>query len=238
MTVQLRSLLDEAADSRVPVELASTAVRSARRRRSRRMVLGGSVAALAVAAVATLVVSQPARSGDDPRPSDVASLPEQLPVPEGLTTLAPGVMETASSAYVVDGSVVLVDAESGAGAVVDWGTAVDPYPGLAPVGDPLAPLAPGTQVALSPDGSRLLVAKASAGPDDLPPGTALYLVDVATAQILPITGARLVERADDGVAQHQRVVWAPASDAFACACLRPGGPLACRPSPSARTGSH
>ena len=84
MTAQLRSLLDEAADSRVPADLGERAVADARHRRARRLVVGGSVLAVAAVALGTVLAVQPFRTGAEPRPTDVASLPAELPAAAGL----------------------------------------------------------------------------------------------------------------------------------------------------------
>ena len=117
MTAQLRTLLDEAADSRVPADLGERAVAGARRRRTRRGVLVGSMAAVAALAIGVVLIVQPFRTDAEPLPTDVVSLPSELPGPDGLPTLAEAPMDRASAAYTVEGQLVLVSAADGHAAV-------------------------------------------------------------------------------------------------------------------------
>ncbi len=210
MTAQLRSLLDEAADSRVPADLGERAVADARHRRARRLVVGGSVLAVAAVALGTVLAVQPFRTGAEPRPTDVASLPAELPAAAGLPTLAEAPMDAASAAYVAEGGLVVVSASDGHAAEVAYDL---------PVGLGVR------DVALSPDGRSLLVSRRTAPSDATPLEEPVRLLDVASGTITPV-GLKMTYPPHGGAVwspESGLVAWAPDSSAFACVCSKGAG---------------
>ena len=113
MTTELRDLLASAATDTTSPDLAGRAMTGARRRRQGRLAVLGSVAAVTALVAGAVVFGPLQQSGDEPRPQDVASIPAELPTPDALPELAAGTMEAASTAYVVDDQLVLVDATTG-----------------------------------------------------------------------------------------------------------------------------
>ncbi len=174
MSTQLRELLDGAAESQPPHDLAARAVAGARSRRRQRYTVAGSVLAAAAVVLGFAMVSSSQRLDGAPRPDEVAGLPDELPAANGLPKLTADTMSFASAAYVVDGKVVVVDAATGEGALVDFG------PGIRTVG-PIPGIGADASLALSPNGRFLMV---SSGATSLSPGREwLWLVDVATGQV-------------------------------------------------------
>ena len=176
MSTQLRELFDGAAESQPPDGLAARAVAGARRRRTQRYTVAGSVLAAAAVVLGFVMVSSSQRFDGAPRPNEVAALPDELPAPEGLPTLVAGTMDAASAAYIVDGEVVVIDAATGDGALVDFASM-----GLTFVG-PLTGVTERASLALSPDGKVLALTPGLARPKD---GDALLLVDVETGEVTP-----------------------------------------------------
>ena len=114
----------------------------------------GAVAAATALVAGAVVLGPLQQSSDEPRPQDVASLPGELPGPSGLPDLTSGAMDAASTAYVIDDRLVLIDATSAQGAV--W-NGISELSEVAASGMSAMPLHP-YQVRLSPDGTTALVA--------------------------------------------------------------------------------
>jgi hypothetical protein len=204
MTTNLRELLSDAAQSDVRPDLAERAISGARTRRRQRVVVGGAVLAAAAVVLGVVIGGGNLRTDTEPRPTDVASLPEQLPSADGLPPLADGTMDAASAAYVVDGEVVVIDAASGDGAVVDFESMPLNFVG------PMTGVTDRSVAALSPDGSALVVSTGKGERE------VLLLVDVATGEVVPTN--RFFLRQDKRGGQWSSVAWSPDSERFACIC--------------------
>lgn len=215
MSAQLRELFDGAAESQPPHDLAARAVASARSRRRQRYTVAGSVLAAAAVVLGFVMIGSSERLDGAPRPNEVAGLPDQLPAADGLPTLTADSMPFASAAYVVDGKVVVVDAATGDGALVDLDTTPPGY-----VGTPILGIGPGASLALSPDGRFLL---ASSGKTDLEPGGRewVWLVDVATGVATP-QSFELAPASEASAVLLNRMAWSPTGQMFACICSGPG----------------
>jgi hypothetical protein len=194
------------------VDLAERALETARRRRAQRLTAGGAVAAVAAVVLGVVVAVQPFRTDADPVPSVVASLPSELPGPQGLPTLAEAPMAAASAAYVVDGRLVLVSADDGHAVVAE--------PDLAEPGAVGPVYGPAEAVTLSPDGATALVVY------QWPPavdalGRPVFLVDVAGGD-----ARRLDVDAAFGSSgrwlQPQLAAWSPDSATVAVVGVRRG----------------
>ena len=208
MSTQLRELFDGAAESQPPDGLAARAVAGARRRRTQRYTVAGSVLAAAAVVLGFVMVSSSQRLDGAPRPNEVAGLPDALPAPDGLPTLVAGTMDAASAAYIVDGEVVVIDAATGEGALVDFASM-----GLTFVG-PLTGVTERASLALSPDGKFLALTPGLARPRD---GDALLLVDVVTGKVAPQNNFLPLGSAPGGQAGH--LAWAPDGQSLACICV-------------------
>ncbi|MCZ3387380.1 MAG: hypothetical protein LH630_10565 [Actinomycetia bacterium] len=243
-SASLLPLLNAAASRKTPDGLAQRA-HAASRSGGRRGYLAAAVAiASAVAVVAAATALAPGADDDpvDPVAANVDrwGIPTELPLARGLPSLAQKPTETASMAYVAQGTPVVVDAEMGAARTVLAGK---PQPawydgdiggvktGLLRKGPPW------TQAVLSPDGAwlllvqaPLLVGRAASGILDSrnertiidpPPGPTgdLYLVRIRTGEVTPVPDARPVASAQ-GVASvaDTNLAWAPGGGAFACVC--------------------
>jgi len=204
MSTQLRELFDDAAESQPPHDLAERAIGGARARRRQRFAVGGSVLAAAAVVLGVVVASDDLRTDSEPRPTDVASLPAQLPSADGLPSLADGTMDTASAAYVVDGEVVVIDAATGDGAVVDFESMPLNFVGS------MTGVTDRSVLALSPDGRALVVSTGNVRRE------VLLIVDVGTGRIVPENRFFLSQQRQG--AQWSRVAWSPDSEHFACIC--------------------
>jgi hypothetical protein len=205
MTTQLKELLDSAADSRVSPDLGQRAVAEARRRRTRRLALRGSALAVAAVALGVVLAVQPFRTDAEPRPTDVASLPAQLPPAEGLPTLAEAPMDAASAAYLA-GQLVLVSAADGHAAVAAYDL---------PVG-----LDSARHLALSPDGKSLLVDHVKNNvitTDGTAAPESLFFLDVASGTVEPV-GLSPTSLPSGLPPTPETLAWAPDSSSFACVC--------------------
>lgn len=220
MTSQLRSLLDGAADSAVPIGLGERAVAGARHRRARRALVGGSVAAVvaAVALVAVVVAGQPFRSDARPQPGDVASLPAELPSPAGLPTLAEAPMDAATTAYVVAGEVILVSSSSRQPARLP----LDPARLAGAVGGADVN-GEAVSATVSPDGRTVLL---MLEPGEESEGTGLVpvVLNVGSGEATVVEGLRGAQPPGDGWLQPQLVAWSPDSSSVACVCAAAADP--------------
>lgn len=214
MTTELRQLLDSAADDTPPVDLAHRAVDGARRRRQQRFAVVGAVAAATALVAGAVVLGPLQQSADEPRPQDVASLPAELPGPSGLPELTAGAMAAASTAYVIDDRLVLMDASSEEGAV--W-NGITELTGVDTGGLDAGALRP-YQVRLSPDGTTALVAMRFESSQRLL-GIRLAVLDVATAEFsledLQLSDAN----AESAWLEYNLMAWGPDSSAFYCVCM-------------------
>lgn len=214
MSTEMRELLDAAAESQPPHDLASRAIAGAGRRRRQRYTVAGSVLAAAAVVLGLVIVSPAAPVVDAPRPDQVAGVPDKLPDAAGLPRLTADTMDVASTVYVDDGEVVVVDAGTGDGARVYLSCAKGYVCGVVPG------VGPDASVALSPDGRFLLV---SSGKTDLEPGGQewVWLVDVATGVATP-QSFKLAPASEASDVLQSRMAWSPTGQMFACICGGPG----------------
>ncbi|HEX5017248.1 MAG TPA: hypothetical protein VFX15_06650 [Actinomycetes bacterium] len=214
MSTQLREMFEAAADDRVPPDLTQRAVDGARRRRRQRWVGGAAAATAAAFVLGVVVATTDLRSETAPRPTDVATIPTEMPMPSGLPELQAGVMSSASAAYVVDERLVLVDARSAEGYVYDGAARMDESDTGGLDAGALRPY----QVSLSPDGSTALVAMRSEFSQRLL-GIRLAVLDVATAES-SLEDLQLSDAyAEEGWLQYNLMSWAPDSKSAYCVCL-------------------
>jgi len=213
MSTELRELFDTAAESNPPYDLGERAVAGARHRRQRFVVAGAVLASVAMV-LGVAVVSGQLQTDASPRPTDVATLPDALPAADGLPNLEPGVVDAASAAYVVDGEVVVIDAATGGGAVID--TLLDP------AGYPLTGSSPSLgvegEIALSPNGRYLWVSTGPISDGDGAGQEWMWLIDVATADVGLQESLELASAAQNSTARPSRMTWSPDGSTFACIC--------------------
>ncbi len=213
MSTELRELFDTAAESNPPYDLGERAVAGARHRRQRFVVAGAVLASVAMV-LGVAVVSGQLQPDASPRPTDVATLPDALPAADGLPNLEPGVVDAASAAYVVDGEVVVIDAATGGGAVID--TLLDP------AGYPLTGSSPSLgvegEIALSPNGRYLWVSTGPISDGDGAGQEWMWLIDVATADVGLQESLELASAAKNSTARPSRMTWSPDGSTFACIC--------------------
>jgi hypothetical protein len=214
MTTNLRELLSDAAQSDVRPDLAERAISGARTQRRQRLAVGGSVLAAAAVVLGVVLGSGDLRTDSEPRPSDVASLPAELPAADGLPELTAGSMEAASVAYVIDDQLVLVDASGGSSFVYNGVTKVPlEYTGGMDAGA-LRPY----QVRLSPDGTRALVAMRFESSQRLL-GTRVAVLDVGTAEASVGSWLLSDAYAESAWLEYNLMAWAPDSKEAFCICL-------------------
>jgi hypothetical protein len=220
MTTQLRSLMDEGADSYVPDGIARVAVEAARRRRRHRYAAAGAAGAVAAVVLGFVVVSQPLDVFDDEVvPASFAPIPAALLDADTLPTLTQAPMAAASMAYVVDGEVILVNAETGQASVV-FGRQADLLSSSSGSDGPAEVVHGWDSAVLSPDGRKLLMSVPRAYGFEGPQGRLVYLLDVSTGDVTRLMNVTLVD--DQGVAGGfipQALAWSPSSDAFVCVCI-------------------
>ena len=218
MSTQLRELFDGAAESQPPEELAARAVAGARRRRTQRYTVAGSVLAAAAVVLGFVMASSSERLDGAPRPNEVAGVPDQLPAAIGLPKLAADTMSSASTAYLVDGEVVVIDAATGEGALVAFRPSPDsPRVGVTPG------IGPDASLALSADGRFLMV---SSGDPNSEVGSSrewMWMVDVATGTVALQTGIQLAPAGDESPVLLNRMAWSPNGTTFACVCAFSSG---------------
>jgi hypothetical protein len=175
------------------------------------------VLATAAVVVGVIVATTDTRPSTEPRPTDVAALPEVLPTPSGLPELSPGTMDAASTAYVVDNRLVLVDAGSAKAYV---------YQGIAnptgdssqiPDGGALRPYA----VRLSPDGTSALVAMRFESSQRLL-GIRIAVLDVPTGESSLETLQLTDAEAEGSWLEYALMAWAPDSRTAYCVCHEGG----------------
>jgi len=217
-------MLTDAAESRAPDDLAARAITSAKRRRRTRAVVVGSVAAAAALVLGSVVTGTLVRSSDEPQPTDVMSLPQVMPSPEDLPSLADAPMSTAAAAYVNDDKVVLVNSQTQEAAT--WSglqvgdpsyPAADSHNGDMPTGGALRPY----QVSLSPDGRFAMVALQYSSSTRLL-GIPVAVLDIATGETQTFNGLRMLDAyVDSGWLRPNFMAWTPDSSSAYCVCLGP-----------------
>lgn len=211
MSSQIRELFESAAESEPPDDLASCAVAGARLRRRQRYTVAGSVLAAVAIVLGFVVVNSSQRLADAPRPDEVAGLPQELPAPENVANLEPGMVDAASAAYLVDAFLVVVDGSTGTAARVAFGPPLE----RGVVG--MVAITP-TDVVLSPDGRQALVTVS--GWAGNPP--TLRVVDLATARETVIPD--LVPSSDDSTLTNPSVAaWSNDSGSLTCVCAAKAG---------------
>ena len=225
MSTQLRDMFDAAAESEVPNGMAERAVGAARQRRRQRYVVGGAVVATAAVVLGVVMVVNDVRMDTEPKPTEVASLPDLMPRPAGLPNLAPGSVTTASAAYIVNGQLIVIDAVSGEAAVRTFGRPPVDQGVVADVA------ASATDVALSPDGRLAIVTVDNSEAGEVPTVRILDL-EAATEQVLE--GVTPVDDVGGATVRRPSVyAWANDSQSFSCACSWDGLLPSGRPVPAA-----
>ena len=223
----LLPLLNAAASHEVPLDLAVRVDVRAGSRRRRGLAIGAGAAAALVAIVATAAAVVPGDSPGSEAATTSADLerwgiPAEPPGPRGLPSLAEQPIDTASMAYVTQGVPVVVDAVTGdARTVLDQRPQPEWYDGNVGgvVTGLLRPGPPWTQAALSPDGQWLLLVQAPRDAEGARATGELYLVRIATGEVVPLRDADPVARSQ-GVASiaDSVIAWAPGVGGFACVC--------------------
>ena len=214
MSTQLREMFDASAESEFPTDLAQRAVDGAQHRRRQRFIVGGAVAAAAALVLGVVVANADLRSDAEPRPTDVASLPAELPGPSALPELTAGAVDAASTAYVIDNELVLFDSQT-AEAYAFKG--ISETAGLDTGGLEAGALRP-YQVRLSPDGSTALVAMQFESSQRLL-GIHLAVLDVASAES-SLEDLQLSDAyAESAWLEYNLMAWAPDSKTAYCVCL-------------------
>jgi DNA-directed RNA polymerase specialized sigma24 family protein len=223
----LLPLLNSAAVRDVPNDLTGRAL-AASRSGSRR---GYAIAAGAVAAVSAVVAGAllvaPGSDGSAPASAVPANvdrwgIPAEPPGPRRLPSLAEQPIAKASMAYVTQGVPVVTDAATGEARTVlggrpqpEWydGNVDGVVTGLLRRGPPW------TQAVLSPDGQWLLLVQAPRDARGARATGELYLVRVATGEVVPLPDADPVARSQGVVSiADSAIAWAPGGGAFACVC--------------------
>ena len=225
MTTDLRQLLDNVAESGVQSDLARNAVAAASQRRRSRFVVTGSIVATAAVVLGFVVVVQPfAGVTEEAQPVDVAALPAQLPTAEGLPSLEEAPMEAASTAYVIDGEVVFINAKT-AEAVKLFPSSEDiplSLSATAALSSRLSADAGWNRVVLSPDGEHALLTTPSLPTADGRLGDFLYVLDIAAITIERVPDVRVGKDVSDGAWQPQLLAWDSDSKHFMCGCALAG----------------
>jgi hypothetical protein len=217
VNTELRELFESGADVVTAPDLAERAVRGARQRRRNRFVVGGAVLATAAVVLGVLVGTGQFRTDAEPRPTDVAAIPAELPraLGDAVPILEAGMLETASAAYVSDGVVAFVDASTGDVVRRTFGPPPLEGEGQADV------LVPVLDVALSPDGRTAAVIVETWGREI--PGQTLRLVDLASDRetlVLDLTPAD--DRGADSTSRPSVVAWENDSQHLVCSCAVAG----------------
>ena len=223
----LLPLLNAAAVRDVPSDLTGRALAASRSGSRRGYAIAAATVAAVAAVVAGAVLIAPGPNGSDPRPAVAANvdrwgIPAEPPGPRRLPSLAEQPIETASMAYVTQGVPIVTDAATGGARTVlggspqpEWydGSVDGVVTGLLRRGPPW------TQAVLSPDGQWLLLVQAPRDGRGEGPTGQLYLVRVATGEVVPLPDADPVARSQ-GVASiaDSVLAWAPGGGAFACVC--------------------
>jgi len=226
MTTDLRQLLDNVAESAVPSGLVDKAVAAASQRRRSRFVVSGSIVATAAVVLGFLVVVQPfAGVTEDVQPAQGAQLPAQLPTAKGLPSLEEAPMEAASTAYVIDGEVVFINAETAEAVKLFPSTEDIPLSlsATAALSSRLSVEAGWNRVVLSPDGMHALLTTSSLPTADGKLGDFLYVLDIETIGIERVPGVRVGDDMSEGAWQPQLLAWDHDSKHFMCGCAMDGG---------------
>lgn len=224
MNSQLRELLEETSRSQVPDGVAARAVAEARRRRRRRLLVSAGGLAAAFLVIVVIGVVQSVRT-DEPATAQeamAAAIPLRLPGPQGLAPLTEAPMAAASAAYIVDGEVVLVNAVTGE-AVRAFASAGDIPPSLAGgsqggLASPREADPRWTTVALSPDGSQVLLTVPSTPSADGLLYRFVFLLDVSAGEADRLVGVTVPISRDGQGTPTRGVAWSPDGASFACVC--------------------
>jgi hypothetical protein len=223
----LLPLLNAAASRDAPSDLSARAL-SASRSGSRR---GYAIAVAAVVAtgavIAGAVLIAPGSDGISTTSTVAANIerwgiPAEPPSPRRLPSLAEQPLESASMAYITQGVPIVVDAATGEPRTVLAGR---PQPAWydGNVGGVVTGLLrrgpPWTHAVLSPDGAWLLLVQATKGLNRPRATGELYLVRIATGEVIRVPGANPLARSqgEAGIAETV-LAWAPGVGAFACVC--------------------
>ena len=224
MTTDLRQLLDTVAESTVPDDLAHQAVAQATLRRRNRFVVTGSIVATQPSSWGSLSSYSRSRAvTEDVQPANGAELPAQLPTADGLPTLADAPLSTAAAAYVVDGEVVFIDAETSQAVKLFPSTEDIPLSisATAALSSRLSADAGWSRVVLSPDGTRALLTAPSLPTADGNLGDFLYVLDIGNVELDRVPDIRVAS--DEGATWRQLLAWSPDGGHFSCACVDSGG---------------
>ena len=223
----LLPLLSAAASREVPSDLIGRALAASRASSRRRFAITAAAVAAVAAVIAGAAFIAPSSDGSDPTSTVAATvnrwgIPPEPPSSRGLPSLAEQPIEAASMAYVTRGVPVVVDAATGNGHTVlsgrpqpEW---YDGDVGGVVTGR-LRPGPPWTQAVLSPDGQWLLLVQAPRDAVGARATGELYLVRVATGEVVPLPDADPVARSQgvESIA-NSVLAWAPGGGAFACVC--------------------
>ena len=212
------ALLNAAASKEVPADLAERAA-SVRPKVQNRPVV---VALAVVAAIAVVVAVAPwSRDASDAAGVSALGMPTALPTGHNLPTLAESPIESASTAYVVNGIPLVTEATTGSARLV---FERDPSPDWFDDGEPgvtqLFVRARWTQAVLSPDGQWLVLVQAVRGRVG-GKSSQTFLVDLSTGT--PTLVRDIVTQPDPvgaGGIPRPRIAWSRESDGFACVCGR------------------
>jgi DNA-directed RNA polymerase specialized sigma24 family protein len=216
-------LLREAARTDVPRDLAPQAL-GASRSSGRRAVWIAAALVVALGVTAALMVrTEPAPEASAPDPAIARwGLPSALPLPADLPDLGEQPVDVASAAYLVQGVPVVVDSSSGLASTVfrdapspewfDGNSAERDSPLLGRAGR-------WTDLALSPDGTRLLLVQAPRPYFDGERSRRVYLFALDRASLDALRDLSPTNREERfSRVKGAALAWAPDSGAFACAC--------------------
>ena len=171
-----------------------------------------------------MVVVQPfAGVTEDVQPANGAELPAQLPTAEGLPSLDEAPMEAASAAYVVDGEVVFINAETSEAVKLFPATEDMPHSlsATAALNSRLSVDAGWNRVVLSPDGKHALLTTPPLPAADGNLGDFLFVLDIAAIDIERVPDVGVAS--DEGASWRQLLAWSPDGGHFSCACVDSGG---------------
>ena len=216
-------LLREAARTDVPRDLGPRALAASRSSGRRTAWIGAALVVALGVTVALLVRTEPAPEASAPDPANARwGLPSALPLPADLPDLGEQPVDVASAAYLVQGVPVVVDSSSGLASTVFRDAPSPEWFDRNPVerDSPLLGRAGRwTDLALSPDGTRLLLVQAPRPYLDGERSRRVYLLDLDDESLDALRDLSPTNReARFSRVKGAALAWAPDSGAFACAC--------------------
>jgi hypothetical protein len=131
-------------------------------------------------------------------------------------------MGAASAAYIVDGEVVFINADTAEAVKLFPSTDDMPHSlsATAALSSRLSVDAGWNRVVLSPDGERALLTTPSLPTADGNLGDYLYVLDIGNVASDRVPGVRVAS--DEGASWRQLLAWAPDGGHFSCACVDSG----------------